>query len=60
MAGPLDGIKVIEVASWMFVPSAGAILVDWGADVIKVEHPETATHSAAWSRRGCCPAALRA
>jgi crotonobetainyl-CoA:carnitine CoA-transferase CaiB-like acyl-CoA transferase len=37
MAGPLEGIKVIEMASWMFVPSGGAVLVDWGADVIKVE-----------------------
>ena len=36
-AGPLDGIRVIEVASWMFVPSGGSVLVDWGADVIKVE-----------------------
>ena len=41
MAGPLDGIRVIEVASWMFVPSGGSVLVDWGADVIKVEHPLT-------------------
>ncbi len=41
MSGPLDGIRVIEVASWMFVPSGGSVLVDWGADVIKVEHPET-------------------
>jgi crotonobetainyl-CoA:carnitine CoA-transferase CaiB-like acyl-CoA transferase len=39
--GPLDGIRVIEVASWMFVPSAGSVLVDWGADVVKVEHPVT-------------------
>ncbi len=39
--GPLDGIRVIEVASWMFVPSGGSVLVDWGADVIKVEHPVT-------------------
>ena len=37
MAGPLDGIRVIEVASWMFVPSGGSVLVDWGADVIKIE-----------------------
>ena len=36
-AGPLDGIRIIEVASWMFVPSGGSVLVDWGADVIKVE-----------------------
>ena len=41
MSGPLEGIRVVEVASWMFVPSAGSVLVDWGADVIKVEHPET-------------------
>jgi crotonobetainyl-CoA:carnitine CoA-transferase CaiB-like acyl-CoA transferase len=37
----LKGIRVLEVASWTFVPAAGAILADWGADVIKVEHPET-------------------
>lgn len=41
MTGPLDGIRVIEVSSWMFVPSAGAVLVDWGAEVLKIEHPET-------------------
>lgn len=35
--GPLDGVKVVEVATWAFVPSAGAVLADWGADVIKVE-----------------------
>jgi crotonobetainyl-CoA:carnitine CoA-transferase CaiB-like acyl-CoA transferase len=39
--GPLEGVKVVELASWMFVPSGGAVLVDWGADVIKVEHPVT-------------------
>ena len=37
----LEGIRVLEVASWTFVPAAGAILADWGADVIKIEHPET-------------------
>jgi crotonobetainyl-CoA:carnitine CoA-transferase CaiB-like acyl-CoA transferase len=36
---PMDGIRVIEVAAWTFVPAAGAVLADWGADVIKVEHP---------------------
>lgn len=41
MSGPLDGIRVIEVASWMFVPSAGAVLVDQGATVVKVEPPAT-------------------
>jgi crotonobetainyl-CoA:carnitine CoA-transferase CaiB-like acyl-CoA transferase len=32
---------VLEVATWTFVPAAGAVLADWGADVIKVEHPQT-------------------
>jgi crotonobetainyl-CoA:carnitine CoA-transferase CaiB-like acyl-CoA transferase len=36
-----EGLKVVEVASWTFVPTAGAVLADWGADVIKIEHPET-------------------
>ncbi|MEB4209741.1 CoA transferase [Mycobacterium sp. 94-17] len=39
MAGILAGITVIELASWVFVPSATAILADLGADVIKIEHP---------------------
>lgn len=35
----MAGIRVLEVAQFTFVPAAGAILADWGADVIKVEHP---------------------
>jgi crotonobetainyl-CoA:carnitine CoA-transferase CaiB-like acyl-CoA transferase len=41
MARVLDGVRVIEVAQWWFVPSGGAVLADWGADVIKIEHPVT-------------------
>lgn len=37
----MDGVRVVELAAWTFVPAAGAVLADWGADVIKVEHPET-------------------
>ncbi|MFE4963841.1 CaiB/BaiF CoA transferase family protein [Streptomyces sp. NPDC056660] len=37
----LEGVKVVELASWSFVPSSGAVLADWGADVVKIEHPET-------------------
>lgn len=33
----LNGVRVVELASWTYVPSAGAALSDWGADVIKVE-----------------------
>jgi crotonobetainyl-CoA:carnitine CoA-transferase CaiB-like acyl-CoA transferase len=35
----LAGVKVLEVAAWTFVPAAGAVLAEWGADVLKVEHP---------------------
>lgn len=35
----MEGVRVLEVAAWTFVPAAGAVLADWGADVIKVEHP---------------------
>ena len=37
---PLAGVTVLEVAQFTFAPSAGAVLADWGADVIKVEHAE--------------------
>ena len=39
MKDVLAGIRIVEVASWTFVPISGAVLVEWGADVIKVEHP---------------------
>jgi crotonobetainyl-CoA:carnitine CoA-transferase CaiB-like acyl-CoA transferase len=39
MAGVLDGVRVVEVASYLFVPAGGAVLADWGADVIKIEDP---------------------
>ncbi|MEM8615781.1 MAG: CaiB/BaiF CoA-transferase family protein [Pseudomonadota bacterium] len=35
----LDGIRVIEHATYMAAPGAGGILSDWGADVIKIEPP---------------------
>lgn len=34
------GVRVIELAQWVFVPVAGALMADWGAEVIKVEHPQ--------------------
>src|SRR6476661_9854173 len=37
--GVMDGVKVLEVSEHGFVPSAAAILADWGADVVKVERP---------------------
>ncbi|MBH0778496.1 CaiB/BaiF CoA transferase family protein [Nocardia bovistercoris] len=41
MSKPLEGIRVLEVAMYGFVPSAGAVLSDWGAEVVKVEHAVT-------------------
>ena len=37
MAGPLEGIRVVELGVWVAGPAAGGILADWGADVVKVE-----------------------
>lgn len=39
MTKVMQGVRVLEVAQFTFVPAAGAILADWGADVIKIEHP---------------------
>jgi crotonobetainyl-CoA:carnitine CoA-transferase CaiB-like acyl-CoA transferase len=41
-APPVDlfgGVRVVEVAQFVFVPVTGALLADWGADVVKIEHP---------------------
>ena len=38
---PLANVRVLEVATHVFVPMAGAVLTEWGADVVKIEHPET-------------------
>jgi crotonobetainyl-CoA:carnitine CoA-transferase CaiB-like acyl-CoA transferase len=34
-----DGLRVVELGVWVAAPAAGALLADWGADVIKVEPP---------------------
>jgi crotonobetainyl-CoA:carnitine CoA-transferase CaiB-like acyl-CoA transferase len=39
MAGPLAGVKVVELGVWVAGPAAGGILADWGADVVKLEPP---------------------
>ncbi len=36
----LQGLKVVEFASYIAAPGAAGILADWGAEVIKVERPE--------------------
>jgi crotonobetainyl-CoA:carnitine CoA-transferase CaiB-like acyl-CoA transferase len=37
--GPLSGVQAVEVASHVFVPMAGSVLTEWGAEVLKIEHP---------------------
>jgi crotonobetainyl-CoA:carnitine CoA-transferase CaiB-like acyl-CoA transferase len=36
---PLEGIRVIEAATLFAAPLAGMLLADYGAEVIKIEHP---------------------
>jgi hypothetical protein len=40
MTDVMQGVRVLEVADHTFVPAASALLSDWGADVIKIEHVE--------------------
>jgi crotonobetainyl-CoA:carnitine CoA-transferase CaiB-like acyl-CoA transferase len=40
MGAPLEGIKVVELASYVAAPAAGALLADMGAEVVKVEVPQ--------------------
>ena len=40
LAGPLEGVKVLELTTTWAGPMAGCLLGDYGADVIKIEQPE--------------------
>ena len=40
MTDVMKGVRILEVAEHTFVPAASAVLADWGAEVIKVEHAE--------------------
>jgi crotonobetainyl-CoA:carnitine CoA-transferase CaiB-like acyl-CoA transferase len=51
----MRGVRVLEVASWVFVPAAGAVLSDWGAEVIKVEPPNGGDPQRGLSSMGILP-----
>src|SRR5688572_7564056 len=40
MTEVMHGVRILEVAEHTFVPAASALLADWGAEVIKIEHVE--------------------
>ncbi len=40
MTEVMEGVRILEVAEHTFVPAASALLADWGAEVIKIEHVE--------------------
>ncbi|MEF8786053.1 MAG: CoA transferase [Haloarculaceae archaeon] len=42
--GPLDGLTVVEAGSMISAGTVGRFLADFGAEVIKVEHPKTGDH----------------
>ena len=40
MTDVMQGVRILEVAEHTFVPAASALLSDYGAEVIKIEHVE--------------------
>jgi crotonobetainyl-CoA:carnitine CoA-transferase CaiB-like acyl-CoA transferase len=52
----MEGVRVVEVAAWTFVPAAGAVLAEWGADVLKIEHPVTGDPQRGLISSGLVPA----
>jgi crotonobetainyl-CoA:carnitine CoA-transferase CaiB-like acyl-CoA transferase len=52
-AGPLSGIRVLDISTVYAAPITAMLLGDFGADVVKVEHPQgdpARTHG--WNREG--------
>jgi crotonobetainyl-CoA:carnitine CoA-transferase CaiB-like acyl-CoA transferase len=55
MTKVMEGVRVLELAQYTFVPAAGAVLADWGADVIKIEHPVRGDAQRGFLRMGSEP-----
>ena len=50
-----EGVRVLDVGTWVMVPAASVMLADFGADVIKVEHPRTGDPSRGLTTGGVSP-----
>jgi crotonobetainyl-CoA:carnitine CoA-transferase CaiB-like acyl-CoA transferase len=51
--GPLSGIRVLDVSTVYAAPITAMLLGDWGADVVKIEHPRgDPARSHGWNREG--------
>ncbi len=50
-----EGIRVLEVAQWTFVPAGAGVLADFGAEVIKIEDPVTGDAQRGLAAAGVTP-----
>ncbi|WNC92973.1 CaiB/BaiF CoA-transferase family protein [Paraburkholderia sp. FT54] len=50
MGGPLQGIRVIEIGTLIAAPFAARLMAEFGADVIKIEAPETGDPLRKWRK----------
>ncbi|KOX01651.1 MULTISPECIES: CaiB/BaiF CoA transferase family protein [unclassified Streptomyces] len=50
--GPLAGLRVVELGNFIAAPSAGRLMADFGADVVKVERPVGGDELRRWRLHG--------
>jgi crotonobetainyl-CoA:carnitine CoA-transferase CaiB-like acyl-CoA transferase len=50
-----DGYRVLELGTWVLVPAAATVLADFGAEVIKIEHPRRGDPQRGLSTGGVTP-----
>ena len=46
--GPLSGLRVVDAGNMIAAPMAAGLLADYGADVVKIEHPESGDPLRGW------------
>jgi len=54
-SAPFVGVRVVEVATWQFVPAAATMMADLGASVVKVENTRTGDGQRAMTGGGLMP-----